>query len=181
VIKTIIRLSNSFTTKYMSNITTHKIGIRLVIGRIYRLYKEGQILCITLNAYPIYKLQSSPKINQLWFHTLPIHEEMEYGVLYQLTTMWQWCRWLAFVQRPIQRWAHWQLNSRWTPYPAGQVVGIPPLRLANQRIKLVSHKVIAVHCSLAQTSKTQKNDHTKWLESHPCGWHPTAAVGTPPH
>jgi len=69
-------------------------------------------------------------------------------------------------------------QSGWNPTTA---VGIPPLRLASHRIKLVSHILLAVHCSLAQTSKTQKNDHTKWLESHHCGWHPTAAVGIPPH
>jgi len=40
VIKTIIRLSNSFKTAYMSYITTHKIGKRLVIGRIYHISIE---------------------------------------------------------------------------------------------------------------------------------------------
>ena len=70
-------------------------------------------------------------------------------------------------------------QSGWNPTTA---VGIPPLRLASHRIKLVSQILLAVHCRLAQTSKTKKqNDHTKWLESHHCGWHPTAAVGTPPH
>ena len=166
----------------MSYITTHKIGIQLVIGRIYRLYKEGQIFCITLNAYPIYKLQSPHKINQWWFHTLPIHDELEYGVLYRLFTMWRWCQWLARIQRPIQRWAYWQLNSIWTPYPAEQVVGIPPLQLASHRIKLVTHTILAVHCRLTQSLNFKEHkDHTKWLASHHCGWHPTAAVGIPPH
>jgi len=40
VIKTIIRLSTSFKTAYMSYITTYKIGIRLVIGRIYHISIE---------------------------------------------------------------------------------------------------------------------------------------------
>jgi len=40
VIKTIIRLSNCFKTACMSYKTTHKIGIRLVIGRMYHISIE---------------------------------------------------------------------------------------------------------------------------------------------